>query len=205
VVRWFWSFLTWLLWLWTRVFLKLGRVTRLDFFVRHRNPCGYNMKLVWVWAAAGAKCQQDPRNGTQCRVGPRWGRYGSIYQGLLRYFYVANVSFSCFSQGYIRVGKGHVGRKWDINVLLEKAERYLGGIKTWNWFYEDVFMKRSTGGTEERGRSNVSIWQCSMHWPLFWLMKVVSLFLPRHFHSLFTHEPISRRCEVLRTGSQVNP
>jgi hypothetical protein len=53
----------------------------------------------------------------QCRVGPRCGRYGSIYQGLMSYFHVANVSFSYFYQGYSRVGKGHVGRKWDTNVL----------------------------------------------------------------------------------------
>lgn len=139
--------------------------------MRHRSPCGYNMKLVWVWAAAGAKCQQDPRNGTQCRVGSRCGRYGSIYQGLLRYFYVANVSLAS-----LRVTLEPAKVTWagsGTNVLLEKAEQYLGGIKTWNWFYGDVFMKRSTGGTEERGRSNVSIWQCSVHWPLFGLMKVV--------------------------------
>jgi len=123
---------------WTHVIPKLGSVTRLGFLVRHRCPCGYNMRLVWVRATVGAKCQQDPTIGTQCRVGTRCGRYGSTYQGLKRYFYVANVSFSCFWQGYIGIGEGHVDRKWDINVLLEKAEQYLGGIKTWNWFYGNV-------------------------------------------------------------------
>jgi len=202
VVHWAWSFLTWLLWLWTHVILKLGRVTRLGFLVRHRSPCGYNMWLVWVWTTVRAKCQQDPTIGTQCRVGTRCGRYGSIYQGLMRYFYVANVSFSCFSQGYIGIGEGHVGRKWDINVLLEKAEQYLGGIKTWNWFYGNVLWRdqqvelRNVAGATSAYESVPCIGLYFDSWN-------VSLFHPRPFHSLLTHEPISRRCEVLHPGSEV--
>jgi hypothetical protein len=34
-----------------------------------------------------------------------------------------------------------VGRKWDINVLLEKAEQYLSGIKILNWFYGNVLWR----------------------------------------------------------------
>jgi len=47
---------------------------------------------------------------------------------------------------------------------------------------------------EEINRWNWETWpeQCqhmtvSMHWPLFWLVKFVSLFHPHPFHSLFTH------------------
>ena len=47
-----------------------------------------HMRLVWVWATAGAKCQQDPRIGTQGRVGPRCGRYGSILSSANELFFM---------------------------------------------------------------------------------------------------------------------
>ena len=201
MVHWVWSLLTWLLWLLTHVILKLGV---LQGWV---SLCVTAAHVDTIWGLCGcerlrAKCQQDPTTGTQSRVGTRCGRCGSIYQGLMRYFYVANVSFSCFSQGYVGVGEGHVGRKWDINVLLEKAEQYLGGIETWNWFYgsvlwrdQQVELRNVAGGTS----AHDSV-PCI---GLYFDSRNVYFIHPRPFHSLFTHEPISRLCEVLHTGSEV--
>jgi len=44
------------------IILKLGRVTRLGFLVRHRSACGCNMRLVWVWATVGGEMSTRSQN-----------------------------------------------------------------------------------------------------------------------------------------------
>jgi hypothetical protein len=143
VVHWVWSFLHDYyvcehkqLWSWGVLKGWLPRASLEPMWIQDVE----RMRLVWVWAAVRPKCQQDPRNGTQCRVAPRCGRCGSIYHVLMSYFLCGKCVFLLVLSGLIRDGKGHVGRKWDIDVL-EKTEQYSGGIKTWNRVFGNVLWR----------------------------------------------------------------